>query len=78
MEIYDFMEKIVGTIELADGMKLDQKSRLHVVELLRKGKSKQSANLRKLSRGLNMSAGALAAGIEIPDSELARMIEDYA
>jgi hypothetical protein len=78
MEIYDFMEKIVGSIELADGMKLDQKSRLHVVELLRKGKSKQSANLRKLSRGLNMSAGALAAGIEIPDSELARMIEDYA
>jgi hypothetical protein len=51
---------------------------LHVVDLLRKGKSKQSANLRKLSRGLNMAAGALAAGVEVSDGDLARMIESYA
>jgi hypothetical protein len=78
IEIYDFMDKIVGDMKLEDGLKLDQKSRLHVVDLLRKGKSKQSANLRKLSRGLNMAAGALAAGVEVADDDLKRMIETYA
>jgi hypothetical protein len=78
MEIYDFMEKIVGDIELEDGLSLDLKARKHVVDLLRKGKSKQSANLRKLSRGLSMSAGAIAAGVEVSDSDLQRMIETYA
>lgn len=78
VEIYDFMEKIVGDIELEDGLKLDLKARKHVVDLLRKGKSKQSANLRKLSRGLNMSAGAIAAGVEVSDYDLQRMIETYA
>jgi hypothetical protein len=77
-EIYDFMEKIVDGMELEDGLKLDSKSRLHVVDLLRKGKSKQSANLRKLSRGLNMAAGALAAGVAVSDDDLKRMIETYA
>ena len=77
-EIYDFMEKIVDDIKLEDGLNLDHKSRLHVVDLLRKGKSKQSANLRKLSRGLNMAAGAIAAGVEVSDGDLARMIESYA
>jgi hypothetical protein len=77
-EIYDFMDKIVGKITLEDGLQLDDKARKHVVDLLRKGKSKQSANLRKLSRGLNMSAGAIASGVEISDAELSRMIESYA
>jgi len=78
IEIYDFMDKIVGDMKLEDGLQLDQQSRLHVVDLLRKGKSKQSANLRKLSRGLNMSAGALAAGVKVGDDDLKRMIETYA
>lgn len=78
VEIYDFMDKIVGEIQLEDGLKLDLKARKHVVDLLRKGKSKQSANLRKLSRGLNMSAGAIAAGVEVSDADLQRMIEVYA
>jgi len=77
-EIYDFMEKIVGDIKLEDGLNLDLKQRKKVVDLLRKGKSKQSPNLRKLSRGLNMAAGAIAAGVTVSDSELARMIETYA
>ena len=78
MEIYDFMEKIVGDIQLEDGLTLDLKARKHVVDLLRKGKSKQSPNLRKLSRGLAMAAGALAAGVDVSDSDLQRMIETYA
>lgn len=77
-EIYDFMEKIVGDIKLEDGLSLDLKERKKVVDLLRKGKSKQSPNLRKLSRGLNMAAGALAAGVMVSDADLTRMIETYA
>lgn len=78
VEIYEFMDKIVGKIKLEDGLELDDKARKHVVDLLRKGKSKQSANLRKLSRGLNMSAGAIASGVEVSDADLFRMIETYA
>jgi len=78
VEIYEFMDKIVGKIKLEDGLELDEKARKHVVDLLRKGKSAQSANLRKLSRGLNMSAGAIASGVEVSDSDLFRMIETYA
>jgi len=77
-EVYDFMEEIVGDMELEDGLKLDLSQRKHVVDLLRKGKSKQSANLRKLSRGLAIAAGAIAAGVSIGDSELGRLIESYA
>lgn len=77
MEIYDFMEKIVDSMPLEDGLKLDSKSRKRVVDLLRKGNSKQSPNLRKLSRGLNMSAGAIAAGVSVSDTDLSRMIETY-
>jgi hypothetical protein len=78
VEIYDFMEKIVDKMPLEEGLSLDSATRKKVVGLLRKGKSKQSPNLRKLSRGLNMSAGALKAGVEVSDSELQRMIEMYA
>jgi len=77
-EIYDFMDKIVGKISLEEGLTLDLTERKRVVDLLRKGKSKQSSNLRKLSRGLNMAAGALKAGVAVADKELARMIEIYA
>ena len=77
-EIYDFMDKIVGDMILEDGIFLDLKQRRHVVDLLRKGKSKQSANLRKLSRGLAIAGGALAAGVNIGDAELTRLIESYA
>lgn len=77
-EIYDFMEKIVDKMELEDGLTLDLASRKEVVDLLRKGKSKQEPNLRKLSRGLNMKAGALAAGVEVNAKDLQRMIETYA
>jgi len=78
IEIYDFMDKIVMSIKLEDGLSLDEKTRKHVVDLLRQGKSAQSANLRKLSRGLNMAAGALAAGVNVSDNDLARMISSYA
>ena len=77
-EIYDFMDRIVDKIKLEEGLTLDLKARKNVVALLRKGKSKQSPNLRKLSRGLNMAAGALNAGVAVKDSELQRMIETYA
>lgn len=77
-EIYDFMDKIVGDIELEGGLSLDLKERKHVVDLLRKGQSAQSANLRKLSRGLQMAAGAINAGVTVSDDELRRMISSYA
>lgn len=77
MEIYDFMDKIVGKMPLEDGLTLDLAARKHVVSLLRKGGSKQAPNLRKLNRGLNMAAGALAAGVTVSDTDLARMIQAY-
>lgn len=77
MEIYDFMEKIVDGMQLEEGLSLDTKGRKKVVDLLRKGNSKQSPNLRKLSRGLNMAAGAIRAGVSVADADLSRMIETY-
>ena len=78
VEIYDFMESIVDKIPLDDGLKLDLATRKKTVDLLRKGKSKQTANLRKLSRALNMQAGTIKSGVNISDGELTRMIETYA
>jgi hypothetical protein len=78
MEIYDFMEEIVDGMPLEDGLSLDSKARRHVVDLLRKSTSKQEPSLRKLSRGLNMAAGAIAAGVTVSDTELQRMISSYA
>ena len=77
-EIYDFMENIVGKIKLDGSFDLDLKTRKSVVDMLRKGKSKQSANLRKLSRALNMMAGTIKSGVSVSESELTRMIETYA
>jgi hypothetical protein len=76
-EIYEFMDAIVAEMPLKEGLKLDLKARKHVVELLRKGGSKQSPNLRMLDRGLNMAAAAIVAGVDVPDDELARMISSY-
>jgi hypothetical protein len=78
MEIYDFMEKIVDKIPLDGSLHLDSETRTSVVQLIRNSPSKQTANLRKLSRALNMKAGALKAGVEIGDAELTRMISRYA
>ena len=77
-EIYDFMDKIVDKVSLPDGLSLATEDRKHVVELLRQGKSKQTANLRKLVRGLSMYAGAKAAGTSVSDEEMNRMIAMYA
>lgn len=78
MEVYDFMGKIVGDMKLPDGMQLDQKGRQHVVGLLRGSSSKQTANFRKLERGLAMYAGAITTGVNVSDKELQRMISTYA
>ena len=77
-EIYDFMEKIVDKVDLPDGLSLATEDRKHVVTLLKQGKSKQTANLRKLVRGLSMYAGAKAAGTSVSDQEMNRMIAMYA
>lgn len=77
-EIYDFMEMIVDKIPLDGDLYLDSATRKHTVDLLRKGKSKQTANLRKLSRALNMRAGTIKSGVNISDGDLTRMIETYA
>lgn len=74
-EVYDYMAEICNDVPLQDGLTLSKKDRLLVVEMLRNGNSKQTANLRKLSRGLNIKAAAPAG---ISDSELARMISSYA
>lgn len=78
VEIYDFMETIVDKIKLDGDLNLDSAARKKTVDLLRKGKSKQTANLRKLSRALNMQAGTLKSGVNISDGDLTRMIETYA
>ena len=78
IEIYDFMDTIVDKIKIDGDLSLDMTTRKKVVNLLRKGKSKQTANLRKLQRALNMQAGAIESGVNVADAELTRMIETYA
>jgi hypothetical protein len=78
IEVYDFMEKIVDKIKLDDTLHLDNAERRKIVELLRKSTSKQTPNLRKLSRALNMKAGAVKSGVNISDADLTRMISTYA
>lgn len=74
-EVYDFMEKIVADIPLQEGLTMSLADRLRVVNLIRNGQSKQTANLRTLSAGLNMAAGAKGT---IDDAKLERMIRTYA
>lgn len=79
VEVYDFMGKIVGNMKIEGDLELSIDDRQHVVDLLRNSKnSKQTANLRKLSRGLAMKAGSIRAGVNVSDAELARMISTYA
>ena len=65
-------------MEIADGLTLSSSKRKEVIALLKAGKSKQTANFRKLQRGLNMAAGASAAGVNIDSAALAEMISLYA
>lgn len=78
VEVYDFMEKIVDDVPLEDGLSLSSKDRKLVIEILRSSKSKQSANIRKMVRGINMYAGSQKAGVSVSRSELQRLIEFYA
>lgn len=77
-ELFDFMKIIAPEHDLADGLSLDLKSRMHVVDMISKTKSKDPLSLRMLVRGLNMQAGALAQGVNVSDAEMARMISTYA
>lgn len=77
-EVYEHMEKIVDDMPLEDGLSLSSQKRREVIKLLKGGKSKQTANFRKLQRGLNMAAGASAAGVSISGDDLADMISRYA
>lgn len=74
-EVYEFMEKICDKVPLQAGLSLSKSERLKVIGILKQGKSKQTANLRKLSRGLNMYA---AGGANLSEAELVRMISTYA
>jgi len=74
-EVYEFMEKICDKVPLQGGLSLSKPERLKVIGILKQGKSKQTANLRKLSRGLNMYA---AGGANLSEAELVRMISTYA
>jgi len=77
-EVYDFMDKIVGNMPLGDGLTLSDQDRKRVVKILRSGTSKQTANFRKLNRGLNMLAGCEKSDVTVSDAELQRMISMYA
>ena len=74
-EVYDYMLEICNDFPLQEGLSLPKADRILVVEMLRNGHSKQTANLRKLSRGLNIMASAPKG---ISESELGRMISSYA
>ncbi len=73
-EVLNFMKKICLTMDLEDGLKLDDTKRLEVVDLIGQGES-ASLNLRKLVRGLNIRAGLETAG---GDTNWQRLIKLYA
>ena len=74
-EVYEYMEEICDKIPLQAGLSLAHEERIKVIKILKEGKSKQTANLRKLQRGLNMYA---AGGANLGEEELVRMISMYA
>lgn len=74
-EVYDYMEEICDKVPLQSGLSLSHDERLKVIKILREGTSKQTANLRKLSRGLSMYA---AGGANLKEGELIRLISMYA
>lgn len=78
MEIYDFMDKIVGKMPVNEGLELDELARKEVVKILRTTTSKEAPSLRKLSRGLNVAAGAKKAGVVASGDQLKALIQRYA
>lgn len=70
-EVLNFMRKICDGIPLDDGLVLDTDQRRQVVDLI--GQNKNDLNIRKLIRGLNIRAGAAAAGVQ----EWERMVRRY-
>jgi hypothetical protein len=71
-EVINFMEKIVDSIPLEDGLELDSAARKEVVEQMRKSTRKGDVSIRKLVRGLNMRA---ALG---PGDDWVRLVNLYA
>lgn len=72
-EVVAFMRKIVDTIPIEDGLTLDNKDRLEVLDLIDQG-GRSELNIRKLVRSLNIRASANAGGI----SSWERLIKLYA
>lgn len=58
-ELTEFMKKIAGSIELEDGLTLNEKDRNEVVDVIAKDEKSEDFSLRKLVRGLNMRAAGL-------------------
>ena len=69
-EIYEFIGKLADNFKVADGLQLSHDDRLKVVDMLKSGKSKQTANFRKAERGFNMMAGANEVNVKSDISEL--------
>ena len=69
-EIYEFIGKLADNFKVADGLQLSHDDRLRVVDMLKSGKSKQTANFRKAERGFNMMAGANEVNVKSDISEL--------
>ena len=59
-EMVAFMEKIVDSIQLEDGLQLDPETRKKVLDVIKSGKNKDEMNIRKLVRGMNMAATGMA------------------
>lgn len=60
-ELIKFLGKICGDIELEDGLDMALDKRKEVVDLI--AQNGKDINIRKLVRGLNIRAGAMAAGV---------------
>jgi len=72
-EVLNFMRKICNGIPLDDGLILSDAERTEVVDLI--GQNKNDLNIRKLIRGLNIRAGAAAAGVG--GTEWQRLVKRY-
>lgn len=55
-EMLNFMEKIIDTIKLEDGLSLDGETRRKVLDVVKGGMNSDEMNMRKLVRGMNMAA----------------------
>lgn len=72
-EVVAFMRKIVDSIPIEDGLTLDNKDRVEVLDLIDQG-GRSELNIRKLVRSLNIRASANAGGI----ASWQRLIKLYA